>query len=564
MANGQKVTRPGLKRNPTSQGRLAAVAANNSAAKLQPTLQRTKTSDSTTSPKEEHVKPAPESPFKSTIYCSRECAQVEAGRSTMTYHELARNLSFDYSNGLPPHLPPHLDPINTHFVTDQSSNPCGPPSPLFVSDTESSDRSNTETNSGPVSSAPKFMEYFRMPRYGPDDAWVEIQRQRRSSIQTPGSQRPFAMHRQDSQQSHHSQYLGEASSDSLSSLWHDPELNLARSVSGGAKFRGLVQMSSNDSDSHASGRRSMSSGSDRAVPIPARQLPRSNLSQASLSTSPARQSFELPAEFGSAPHHTFNLLDAYANAFPVRHPGTASSYTHKGFVYPGHATPSPASSRRGSMTTGSSATSLARGGAGTIRARKSVDVSWDTFGREAARSQNARRSVAIPDGRSDANAVYDNTPRQSLEVRDGRWQVKYGAKGQERRSPSRSSRSHSSISDEDAMSRRGSFAPHTYSPGLAIPRAIPLSTSTSTNSASGCTPRDRQMMPPPVPPTLARAHTAMPDIGTLNISSPVGSPSPQVGSAPKGNFAWKGDVKTYPIPKTLKVNTSKAGLFYFN
>ncbi|EIW71386.1 hypothetical protein TREMEDRAFT_71147, partial [Tremella mesenterica DSM 1558] len=203
-ANGQKVTRPVLKRNQTSQGRLAAVAANNSAAKLQNPLPRTKTSDSLASNKYESRScpptPAKEPPFRSSIYCCRECAAADAGRQDAKFDQLARNLSYDFGSPIGSTFGFTPDPIHTHIVTDHVN--LGPPSPLCVSgsDTESSDRSNPEAIA--ASSAPTAPEYFRIPRQTPEEAWMENQRQRRGSMHN-STYRLYAMTRQQSHQSHY-------------------------------------------------------------------------------------------------------------------------------------------------------------------------------------------------------------------------------------------------------------------------------------------------------------------------------------------------------------------------
>ncbi|KAK4683495.1 hypothetical protein P7C73_g6759, partial [Tremellales sp. Uapishka_1] len=541
-ANGQKATRPGLRRNPTSQTRLAAVAAANNTPKIAP-LTRSQTADAVATVEPPTPAPAaPPPPFKSTIYCSRQCAQVDAGRSSVAYEDIARTLSFDYTNGYKSSRT--YSPTLDHMNPSAHPNTYGPPSPLFISgsDTESSVHSASLarrlSSAGPAASAPKTMEYFRIQRDDPEDAWREREHQRRSSMAAPSNPvrlnapitAPPPLNRAKSQHSHSG-----ASSDSLSSLWHtDGELHVARSVSGSGALRGMTPMKSEN-------RRSMSISSDGSmtgIGIPTRPngLPRSNLSQTSLAHSPGSsvsQSLTIPPEFGSAPSHTVSLFQSYASAFPIRDPsGTSASYTHRGFALP---TP-----RRDSA----SSTSF-RPSAGTIRAKSRSEATWDSFGKQTVQAKN-RKSVAA---KAEADGA---TPTQSLAVEDGRWRIRYG--GERAGSTTERSRSRSSDSNH-------------HMNGIAIPRhAVPngphnghanLSASTYTQSKT---------------PQGMTASQTLPNFNGLSIHAhgrpPAQTPpSSHNGSVPRSTWNWdkleKQGGKTYELPKGLMASGNKGGLFYF-
>ncbi|KAK8849785.1 hypothetical protein IAR55_005121 [Kwoniella newhampshirensis] len=572
-ANGQKVTRPGLKRNPNSAARLAAA---NVVSKMQP-LTRSKTTDVTTPtassdfPKADALSPqsqkvvTPKQPslptFRSAIYCSKECMDADAGRSSDAYKDIARTLSYESSNG----FQHSLDNIVTTGlpVTDHTKSPYGPPSPLCVSgsDTESSAASNIGVRDEVASSAPKIMDYFRMSKEGPDQAWHDFQRQRRSSMQ-PALHRPSAL----------------ASTDSLSSLWqHDTDSMFGRSVSGSGKMRAMTPMHVHPSEREAygAGVKSFSGGSDYAVPIPARPLPRSNLSHTSLAASPSSvQGVPIP-ELGCTPNHTYGLLQSYANAFPVRSPsGTSSSFSQRGFVFPGSTAMSPA-------PTDAHRSSISRPTSGTIKARK-PEATWDSLGKEAVEMQNQRSHLrragsdstpsALPEPRGRLEcAMLDNTPKQSFEREAGGWKIRYFAPGSVDRNSTIRSKSRSSV---DSSSSTTSSIHEAHPQGMFIPRAAGAQLSTSNNTASSHTPQFRGHMPPPSTiPSRQLASSALPDISGLRLEA--GGCAAQHArvvtphSVPRAGFDWKESemkgMKTYEIPDApkFKLDRNKAGLFYF-
>jgi hypothetical protein len=553
-ANGAKVTRPGLKRNPNSTARLATVAANNHAAAKMQTLTRSKTAD---------VIPTTAIPFQSTIYCSSACATTDAGRSYEAAKDIARSLSFEYSA-----YPPHID---TSVSVSDHSHPHAPPSPLFISgsDTESSN-AGADSN-GPACSAPKVMEYFRMSRGGPDDAWhevghqrVEQDRHRRSSMNPAVGARRYSMTRQVSGLGQG--VFGEISSDSLSSLWEQDQY-LARSASGGGRIRGMTPVKAQVGGREALGagkRSTSSSGSETSVNIGTRPTVRSTLSQASLAASPPTSNASaqprpiLPPEFGSAPDHTLSLLQSYAAAFPTRDPsGTSTSYTQRGFVFPGsQPLISPSDSRRGS---GNSSNGLNRPTSGTIRAPKPRDATWDALGKEEVRA-----SGRAGRGNSHNN---DDTPKQSLQVVDGRWKINYskpvGVTGASLEGTIRGPRSRSHSRARSNASASSTTAEHDT--GIAIPkRPVMASSHTSSRTPTNVS-RSSSNMPPPDYIPRKEELEGMPDIAGLRVGS-VGCGIAS-GSAPKTGFNWdkleKEGGKTYELPKGLKIDRSKAGLFYF-
>jgi hypothetical protein len=287
----------------------------------------------------------------------------------------------------------------------------------------------------------------------------------------PFHHRPVGMTRQNT---HGSQYtsFGEASSDSISSMWdREQDLTLGRSSSGSGRMRMTplfpaeekekpVFVSGNRSSSAASSSYRTRSGSITAsasgpAPIPtSRPLPRSNLSHTSLAAS--QSDSDLPPEFGSAPAHTLSLLQSYMMAFPDRTGSSSGSYKQRGFVFPGSASHASASvsstasymQRRDSQS--ASSTSLSRPVDGTIR-RKSKNrdgeyASWDAFGKEeckerATRSQRAgssplsptsllgARALPVPGSRNGSlerdPSAHDTTPKQSLKIQNGQWQIDY-------------------------------------------------------------------------------------------------------------------------------------------
>ena len=550
------MTRPGSLRH-TSANRLAAVVAanNNTTAKLQPLI-RSKTTDPSIesrsteieSPKTVTSALAPERPFHSAIYCSRSCAQLDAGRSEAAYLDIARTLSYDFANGF---TEPPLTPGLPVHVTDHR-NPDAPPSPLFVSssDTESSNVSNLDNlePAGPACSAPKMMEYFRMSRDGSDWAWPEMSKQRRSSAQP--AIRPTPISREASRTG-----TGDISTDSLSSLWNQDQELYPITRSGKMKSKTPVYP---DCEVFGTGKRSMSPASDRSAPIPTRPLPRSNLSQTSLATSPASaQAIPIPPGFGSAPNHTLSLFQSYASAFPVRdHSGTSTSYSQKGIVFPDGLSVSPAELRRGSFTT-----ALSRSGTGTVKARSRAGYEascWDSFGRDAVAERKTSAVAMTERGRREI--IIDGTPKQSLEVENGRWKIKYTAPtpGDAKRSTSRSS--------DNSRSSFDSTGDHPqHANGVSIPGRMQRATSSTSSAAR--TPQPGHMPPPSSIPR--RPTSQIPDIAGLCVgfagfaSPPV---SQQTGSAPRASFNWdkleQSGGKTYELPKSFNIDRSK-GLFYF-
>ncbi|WWD20417.1 hypothetical protein CI109_104893 [Kwoniella shandongensis] len=574
-ANGQKVTRPALKRNPNSAARLAAA---NVVSKMQP-LTRSKTSNGTPptaacddgakmdelSPQSQKVvtpkKPA-QPLFRSAIYCSKSCMDADAGRSSDAYKDLARTLSYEFSSG----FPHSLDNIITTGlpVTDQVKSPYGPPSPLCVSgsDTESSAASNIGAHDEVACSAPKIMDYFRMSKEGPDQAWHDLQRQRRSSMQ-PAVRRPSAL----------------ASTDSLSSLWQqDADSSFGRSVSGSGKMRAMTPLHAPEREVYGAGVRTVSGSSDHAAPIPTRPLHRSNLSHTSLASSPGSVHGVPIPELGSTPNHTLGLLQSYANAFPMRSPsGTSSSFSQRGFVFPGSTamSPAPSENRRGSMS---------RPVSGTIKARKS-ETTWDSLGREAVEMQNQRSHLrrvgseitppaapARPESRGRASfGMPDNTPKQSLEREAGGWKIKYFAPGSVDRHSTLRSQSRSSA---DSNSSATSFNHESHPQGMLIPRSSGMQSSPSNGTANSHTPQSRGHMPPPsTVPSRQLATSALPDISGLRLEAGgcavqhARSLTPH--SIPRSGFDWKESekkgMKTYEIPDApkFKLDRNKSGLFYF-
>lgn len=413
--------------------------------------------------------------------------------------------------------------------------PCAPPSPLFVSgsDTESSN-STTATSqthpiaqnllgsSAPVYSAPKTIDYFRMTRDNPDAAWNEVlsERQRRKSMQAPGvhphshSMMP-SMTRRDSHTT---------SSDSLNSLWHpdSSDLHVSRTTSGPGYLRGMTPM-------RPIGPRSTSSSSESSSTQATSTQPRSIASQT------ASEAIPIPAEFGSSPAHTLSLFQSYASAFPVRDAsGTSSSYTQRGFAFPD---PIATSSRRDSSSSASGSNGLLRPVSGTIRAkshRNNQNIpTWDSFGKETIEARTRERSNSIDTTHSAEGP--NNTPRQSLRQEDGKW---YNA-------------------------------PAPLS--MPIPRPnqsanTDLSTSTSTAGASR-TPLGGRMLPPSSLPARA---TAMPDLAGMRLeerpSQLLNENGVPRGSVPKSTFNWdkyreQGGL-TYSLPKGL-MRAGEQGLFHF-
>ena len=443
--------------------------------------------------------------FKSTIYCSKSCADQDSGRSSTAYDAIARSLSYSYVNGYP--TPHALEPIQTANL----KNPFAPPSPLFMeSDIDS-----------PVAaaSAPR-MEYFRMTRENPDDAWRERERQRRSSMVGPHSHSHSHSHSHNThqhptsasastpmgrQKSHQS---SSTSSDSLTSIWQED--SFARSTSGPGYLRAMTPFH----------RDRASFSSDVSDPI-TRPLPRSNLSQTSLASSFSK-SIPIPAEFGSAPIHTLNLLQSYATAFPVRDScGSRRDSATSSMGMGGGA--------GGGGGIGGGMRDV-RSGTGTIKAKPQT---WDALGKSI--------------GREKSISTIDNTPKQSLEVENGRWQIRYT-------SPSPHTTS-SSTSDPEDRER-----------GIPIRSHPLLGTSASALSTSNAkTPRRLSSCMPPPPDRPVSAIPLLPVNQDRQVEASTGQKRNGSGSIPKAGWDWaeleKKGGKTYPLPKGI--TPGKSGLFYF-
>jgi hypothetical protein len=543
-ANGTKITRPPLKRGPNSATRLALAVANNTAAgKLQP-LTRSKTTgtdvDTTTgeanelsaksdSPESVALK-TPKTPnmpadaFVSTIYCSRSCAQQDNDRS----NDFCRRLSGEISPGA------------LHLVTaglplsSSSKSPCNSPSPLCISGSDTSSNADPISAGPGASSVPK--SFFAFGREGPDDAWNAVNRERRSSVHP--AVRPVAMAREPSQASYYS--IG-PSSDSLNSLWNDQEMDRSSSSSSHIRFTTVSSA------------------------IPARPAPRQSASNASLAASP--RPVTIPAEFGSAPEHTFDLWNSYHNSFAKR--DSSGTSVSRGGATP-TTSPPVSTSRRPSY-------SLSRV-SGTIRVNKShTNVTWDSFGQEELRAKERRASMKAP--AAFGIEAHGSTPKQSIEIGKNGCQIKYhqpgsspspflGASprpGNPRRASARSV--HSMRSDSSASDHEQYHSQTTRTGALQIPcNDASLS---SSNGSSARTPTTRMLPFSAVPtrPTASSANgQAMPDLAALRVGS--GGCAPSTGnSAPRSTWNWaefeKKGGKTYEVPPGLKAHAGKSGLFYF-
>jgi hypothetical protein len=202
---------------------------------------------------------------------------------------------------------------------------------------------------------------------------------------------------------------------------------------------------------------------------------------------------------------------------------------------------------------------------GTIR--KPRDVTWDSFGREEVKAKQQQRRESS----TRRTECIEHTPKQSIEVDRNGWKIKYHGstspatvqRDNTIRSKSRSSvdaRSvHSVLSDDEH-----------YHPGAL---AIPLPALSTSHTSTGRTPT--RMLPPSS--THSRPSFGLPDIAGLRTGSATCAPylsadhaTAQVQastSVPRSTFSWaefeKQGGKTYEVPKALKMNTSKAGLFFF-
>lgn len=587
-SQGTTTVRPPLRRNTSSANRLAAVAAgNNAVAKLQP-LTRSKTADpaptqknqvesTKTSPQSQAVNSSPtaspqsrEVGFYSAIYCSKSCALQDAGRSSATSKDLARTLSCDFSDGQGGFT---MSRISTYGLPVTDKTTYAPPSPLFISGSES--ESSNAGADGPACSAPNTLEFFRLTREGPDDAWHDVhrqQQQRRSSVHP--AIRPASVARRESQASTNQGWGDVSSTDSLSSMWNtgmsDADIQqLARSTSTGPKPRVSFVAGSGRPDGVGNlSKRSMSSSSDRSVPIAARPaLSRSNLSHTSLGHSPPVNN---PEAFGSAPDHTLDLLHSYHNAFPVRNGSGSSSYKQKGFVFPTALTSTTASSPSESRRASATSPPLQRPTTGTIRAKSKPTLApevktWDAYGREEIEAHQARASAkAMGIEQNGSKEAYDYTPKQSLDMENGQWKIRYSAVSPDSRNRRSKSRSrHSTVS-------RRSFEEEETDPitGIAITSRPMLSTSVSSTS-HGRTPIASATMPPPTAVPMRRKNSAATPVNSLPSRTHSTAAMPDLASlrvGSQGNI-WSGleknGGKMYEIPAGLKVDRSKAGLFFF-
>lgn len=333
----------------------------------------------------------------------------------------------------------------------------------------------------------------------------------------PSFARPAEMTRQNTQTSSHYTF----SSDSLSSMW-DSDLYLGRSSSNSGKMR-MTPMSHPDDSPTAYG------SSTGPAPIPTRPvLPRSNLSHTSLGTSS-------PSDV--------SLLKSYADSFHGRNV-LSTSYTHRGSLAAPPST-SPLDARRASMH------APARPSSGTIRAKSSM--TWDSLGKQAvqeraqacrlrrAESHTATAGLAVPHTDREA-AHHDATPRQSLKVENGQWKVVQ-------------------VQDQFGLGKNGTIR--------CKSRADSRSTQASSHS-SGSASSDLQpvtasslaLAPPPPASAIASSPSS-----TMTIpcsSAPIVTAPHTKSTGPNwGDYEIKGG-KTYALPTGLKVNTQKAGLFYFN
>ena len=301
-ADGTKTVRPALK------GAATTNKSTTGTAQVSP-LTRTESEATTPLTATTAPDPASNSSFVSPIYCSKACSDLDATR----HAQYDFPLSPTYAITIPyVGAPPRLYPTNVGVRADSTRSPYAPPSPLGMSDTESSMSSNPAPTTAvpPASSAPQARDYFRMGRDDPDRAWREnnevMARNRRSSMHPAVRPGVPMMPRRASQASQASQSTQpNASSDSLYSLWNDDSLH--RSTSNPGRMRGMTPLE---------GPRRLSNHSDRERP---RTLQRSNLSQASLVPSPpASPMFATPVNVPGTTPSALSLLQCYAGNFPPR------------------------------------------------------------------------------------------------------------------------------------------------------------------------------------------------------------------------------------------------------
>jgi len=251
-------------------------------------------------------------------------------------------------------------------------------------------------------------------------------------------------------------------------------------------------------------------------------------------------------------------------------------------------------------------------------------LTWDEFGLSEVEANNARArarrsadaaaapfvgGLSVPKEFTDGS---DITPKQSLEVENGKWKVKHalsnhGTIKQRRRkenSPTLTHTSSSSSEGEDARptvvtSRSFNFSSqvshrpshprtrsHNADQEMPPPSVIPVrstiglvrldSPNISTPRAIVPTPRPAAEHASSVPAnvymhSLRGSHATLPDLAALRLNSIDGArcaPFPGAGEYVKPGFSWaeheaKGG-KMYELPSGMKIDRSKAGLFYFN
>ncbi|GMK56601.1 hypothetical protein CspeluHIS016_0304410 [Cutaneotrichosporon spelunceum] len=550
------------------------------------------------SPKIDAVKvvtPPPPEPFVSNIYCSRTCADQDAGSSSANAADLGRALGvgFTYSDALVAaglHVSPNA----------------APPSPLLGSDTDSSNgvRGIARTPDAIGGhSVPNTLEFFRLSRDSPDSAWRES-RTMRPSIDAAVQQQ---MIRQRSSGPHSA---SGTSSDSLASMWAgDQDSNSRRSSSNVGSLCAMTPMHTLTPDSMASARRSMSSSSDGSgVQQQQAPLTRSTLSHTSLGglTSPALNA--VCPQVGSAPSHTAYLMQAYASGFPARDGAVLSPPLLSGSATPRSRSTSVAIAPVPQRSTTSTVVRNMRSRQG------STGATWDSFAKAEIRDR-ARRNTGSstqgfavgslpkspdPERRGRQDSYAEATPKQSFEIEHGGWQIRYMKPEQQRRSGSKS-RSRS----RGPSSR---YAPSSPVPAAstAMPLPIPVRArpGPSTLASSNSTAHSRTPLTSgtPIPsrdtglsPTGSRissrysSSAALPDIGGLQVdanslglaaaalsngpatgttptTAPLHSASPgRSGSIPRPGFDWekRTEHRTYELPKGVVQNPNK-GLFYFN
>jgi len=448
-----------------------------------------------------------------------------------------------------------------------------PPSPLLGSDTDTSSGTSAAAVTASPASVPKTFGFFRMARDGPEDAWKDIQRQRRSSL-AQANRFTFApleplvvsasqqMSRQRSSNStgRPRSTASATSTDSLSSLWQsEQDLGINRTPSSGGGIRGMTPISG---DNMPPNRRSSSDGPTSSAPRP---LPRAAMSTTSLAGLPSPHAF--PSEVGSAPTQTAFLIHSYASAFPARDGSPMLK------PVPGLQTPDLRSS------------SVSNTPAPGLRSRPRTGSStWDAFGKAEVRERHRRntngsstnlagsisREPSSPElniHRERSDSISQATPKQSLE--DGGWQIRYArpmTRQGSSRSRSASREPRTAPVPEDATSHATSLA-RPIPTRASAPCATAMSSSNST--ARSRTPQSRLSGV-----ASSARRTTVPDlaaIAALRIGSPCApvvsaenaSPRDTSRSIPRAGFDWnESHHRTYELPPGVVTNPNK-GLFYF-